>query len=307
MKFSRRLADVGLGRVFGVEGENGYTFFSATLDECWKFMQKNKHCHEVIPPTTPCHLYFDLDGGVAAVRDAVTWLKKHLLYIFNMKYGHTEIITLTSNSRKGSAHLIVKPHVFSNLSQCQLFVARLQMYLEQTGEFDEELWKTIDRGVYRPNKMMRMLGMTKRKESRPFIGKPFLKEFWIQTLIQPPTYKKVIDLGARSALCKGTPPKTFKRIEDWLRSKGEIMSVWSPPISNWLVSVSFRRYKCPYHGKVHKSNHNYVLVNLEKQKFQVRCQDPDCKGKWKLWKNLPPVLHSTRQEYYSEVLKSYNI
>jgi len=308
MKFSRRLADCDAkGKVFALEGKTGYSFINATPEECWLLMQRHKHVHECIRVNQPCHLFFDIDGTVKDVRDTVTWLKKHLLYICNTRYGHTDIVTLTANGRKGSAHLIVKPHVFSNTNQCQLFVSRLQVYLESTNEFDERLWSTIDLSVYRPNKLFRMLGMTKRGEERPFVGKPFEREHWISTLVQPLEYSEVIDLGAKKSTMKGTPPEAFSEVKRWLESKGEIMSVWSPPIANWTVCVSFRRFKCPYKGGYHASNHNYIVVNMLKQRYQIRCQDADCKGKWENWKRIPPGLFKARIKYREAMDKRYTI
>ena len=304
MKLHRRLKDAPGGRVFAVEKGRGYLFFQATLDQCWDYMQAHKHVHECI--RGPCRLYFDLDGDPDDVRDATTWLKRHLDFICTTRWGDTRVVTLTAHGQKGSAHIIVH-RTFLDNSQCKLFVERLKIYLDTIGEFNQRLWDTIDTSVYAPNKLFRMLGMSKVGQDRPFRGVPFTRKDWEDTLINRP-HDKPIDMGAKQTTSRGKPPRAFHRIQEWLQTQGEILSVWSPPIANWVVSASFRHFKCPYKGGFHKSNHNYVLVNIERQQFQVRCQDQACKKKgWKGWRNLPPGLHNTKHEYLNTVLKTYDI
>lgn len=308
MNFQARLADVGPGRVFACETRTGFKFGTATLEECWAEMQTNKHLHETIRPDAPCHLYFDLDGPREDVAGAVRYLREHVSYICETKYGPTEIVVLTSHGAKGSAHLIVRPHAFRDNQQCRVWVERLRYYLEQTDAFDERLWATIDESVYRRNKNFRMLGMTKRGEDRPFGGVPFSYKNWLKSLVQATTYTHLIDLGAKRGGNKGPVPAAFAPVREWFALRGHIISVWSPPLANWIVTVSFRRMKCPYHGAVHRSNHNYIVTNLRTQKFQVRCMDANCKGKWEnKWACLPPVLRHTRTEYLKKVNKTYTI
>ena len=269
-------------------------FIIGTNEDYWcQYLNRGiRYGYEVIRRNLPCHLYIDLDVNlekypsidVYHVKDMVcshieAGLKDHEI--------EERIVADSSNDKKGSLHILYKlkniiwidnSHVGAFMRCC------MEKRVKQIPE-DYETWKQfVDMGVYSRNRLFRMLGCTKKGQdrSKEVHDMPFTFENWRRCLVQPINLSDVEELGAREP--DGSEPRYKGKVgvfHDHNKELSNELVQYAQTISHvrgvnympryrvWCINLSTK--VCPFKGKTHTNNTNYLVVNKTKRTITRRC------------------------------------
>ena len=260
-----------------VEGEklwagqyrNGSSYFLTCSPEIFwrKYMVAEEKTYCEIIRSGPCHLFLDIDGGDTYA----IWsrLRKDLDLIFGGLSISVNYVVLTADKEgKNSMHIICRGNKWclSHPRDGLAILRRLRQFGEKflisTLPTD---WDYIDSKIYTKNRQFRMLGCSKANEIRPFLGLPLSYNHWLSSLVQP-----LVDLPIG---CEVRPVSDSTVIDDsiarkWLPSSVVPERIYHP-LYSWVWIVHHRG--CRFANRKHRKNHNYVVLDLEKQTMTWKC------------------------------------
>ncbi len=286
-------------------------FVNATDEEFWNayMVQGERNNYEKIRVDKECHLFLDIDKKKTTYPGVdIEKIWNNIKYVIecafenmlNIEKHRLNFIKLHSHSEnKQSMHIIVKVEntIFKNIIHAGLFVKSLIN--------DVEYPDVIDLGIYTKNRNFRMLGCTKAGEERYLLGeKPLSFEYWKETKIQPlywdgPSIQMVEEDNKDVSVYADMPEKvknifvnTICKDKKLFRLTGELNlnRVASFPDSLTYVCSTSNK-KCPFARRFHSKNVQYVVLNLLKCRYTLRCRSPKCRNK---------EMHFKMKDYLNE-------
>jgi hypothetical protein len=274
------------------ENKKTYKFVLATDSAFWgKYMCTQCTGCEVILEDSTCHLYVDIDvnlteaPGVTA-RDCWNKVEPVIRYLFSIQYPDVELryITMDSNNeRKSSMHVIIKlkGHVFKNNAHCGAFMNLVEAYIERDSSELKEPFKYFDMGVYTKNRLFRMMGCTKVGEKRPLCGGELTFESWMDSRVCAQA-SNIIEMNMSAKYASGharvatnAPPCVYQIADAIPHDIVRIVAM--PWCFKYACDTNSR--DCVFQNRVHKTNVNYVVIDLLDHSYTVRCRSRHCKGK----------------------------
>lgn len=301
---------------FAVNYENSKScfFVNATEKEFWDnyMVSGPRNNYEKIKLGKECHLFLDIDKyetqypGVDIEeiwKDVKDKIECVFINILNIERHRLHFIKLESHSKKKkSLHVIVKVDgtIFKNLIHCGIFVHNLKgevMYPD-----------VIDTSIYTKNRNFRMLGCSKAGQNRQLVGdKPFSYEYWLETLIQPLKWEgssiEMCDEEVEeSTICRDIPElvhnifvNVISKDKKLHKMTGELnldRIVSFPDSLTYVCNTKAR--KCPFVNRYHNKNVQFVVLNLLKNRYTLRCHSAKCK------ENKDNQIHFKLKDYLSE-------
>lgn len=274
---------------------------------------------EVIQVDKACHLYLDIDVDLKEtpgidVREC--WSKIQPIIVQHMHaYINRELtpesarpssdvsfnIMDSSSDTKGSLHIVVKvaDHLFKNAAHCGAYMRCLQKWIELNQPSLQGHFMFVDMGVYTRNRLFRMLGNTKVGQRRFLTnGKEFTFESWVDARVQPVNISLDMKMIEFEELDHSEPKYssssglgTAQMIVGWVPEcvKGNIMKFLCEEVApinrmvstpwNFKVICNTTSKECIFQHRTHKSNVNYIVIDLLNRSYHIKCHSAHCKHK----------------------------
>jgi hypothetical protein len=287
------------------EFEKTYKFVLASNIEFWERFMSERGCTgcEVIRENSNCHLYIDIDVNLCetpGIQARVCWesVEPVIRFICENRFpGKTiEYVLMDSNNhKKSSMHIVVKieGHIFKSGAHCGAFMRCLQHLIETDYQSLQGAFSFFDMGVYTKNRLFRMLGCTKIDENRPLTdGVALTYDRWMRSRICPLEHDlKVIEMlektgeepkytntrgGISSFSTSGIIPPCVHEAVKFLSTILPITRVVSIPwVFKFCCNTDVK--DCRFQQRRHKSNVQYLVLDLMTKTYVIRCRSHHCK------------------------------
>jgi P4 family phage/plasmid primase-like protien len=263
---------------------------------------ETKHFYEFIPKGSPVNLFFDIEiykskhpNEFENALDVINVLKNSIQNVFSNEHNFYFIILQSHSEIKKSFHIIVRiknkngEHIyFTSVEYLKIFIRRMneiKNYIRQ---------KIIDTSVYREG-LFRTYLCSKRDENRPLIKSELSDNFEDERLTfvtfcpEPIVFEKIeieretnvsssFDIGSHDeSITKEQKEIIFNFITKFYRHKKR--NVREIFIDNTIpcITVSLNELFCEFIEREHRSNHQYIIIDLTSSK--QKCHDTDCNNK----------------------------
>ena len=264
-----------------------------------------KHFYEFIPKGVPVNLFFDIEiyksKHPTEFNDSLSFIKKVKEIITNLisDYQIRFIILESHNNIKKSFHIVCRIHnqdrssniYFSNVEQIKLFIKSIPQFKGYIRQ------KIIDTSVYREG-LFRTIYSSKRDESRPLVLSqlsdtmtsetetcvtfcPVPMDFYVSENNQKDDYQTTNwgDNSLDNETSISPEQKevvanfVFKFYRHKKRSIRDIFLDRTIP----CITISLHEQFCEFIEREHRSNHQYIVIDLISSK--QKCHDTDCQNK----------------------------
>lgn len=288
-----------------------YRYVLATEEEMWQlYIEENyRTICEVIQVDKPCHLYLDIDVNLKetpGIDVRQCWSMIHPIIVEHMKaYSPNSDVTFnvmdSSSETKGSLHIVVhvSDHLFKSAAHCGAYMRCLEKWIELNKPTLQGHFMFVDLAVYTRNRLFRMLGNTKVGQSRYLTnGKEFTFDSWREARVQPvkistetkmiefqeldhsePKYSSSSGVGTSNIIVGWVPQCVKGTISSFLSNEvAPIARMVSTPW-NFKVVCNTTSKACIFQNRTHKSNVNYIVIDLLNRSYHIKCHSAHCKNK----------------------------
>ncbi|XP_007939079.1 DNA-directed primase/polymerase protein [Orycteropus afer afer] len=291
------------------EGDGQRIYLVTTYAQLWFYYKSRKnllHCYEIIPESSVCKLYFDLEfnklanpgaDGKKMVASLIEHVCKALQEVYSVNCSAEDVFNLDSSTdEKFSRHLIFQLHDVA---------------------FKDNIHVVFDVGVYTRNRNFRLyksskigkhvaLEVAEDNKFFPTQSKNISKEnqYFLSSLVSNVRFSDTL----RILTCDTSQDKQ-KHVEYFNHSNISVETIEGfqcspyPEIDRFVCSLvnkngiqgGIRRWNyffpeellvydiCKYRwceniGRAHKSNNIMILVDLKNEVWYQKCHDPVCKA-----------------------------
>lgn len=305
-------------KIFQNHGKSGRYYVADTLENYWsRYLNAGIRTGcELVEKEKPCHLFIDLDVDKQKypsidVQQIWVTLEKYIDFLLT-EYREIPLVDITkqlhfsSDVNKGSMHIIykIKGKIFQSSAHVGAFMRCVQQYVEEECVKDLIIFDNhfVDMGIYTQNRLFRMLGCTKYGQQRHLTNHAdFTFENWSENLVQPlvndaeiipiaepdnssPRYTSG---GAGYSGITGWVPRCVNPLLEYIsETHARVTRVHAFPMS-FTFACNLSTKKCPFKGGEHSSNVLYVVINLVKFSYRIRCHSSKCHSRAQPENNLP--------------------
>lgn len=276
-------------RVYAIETANRVRKYTIqTPEDTWKDIAKSpvSHYYEVL--SGPCNLYLDiewvtpdeckLEDQTSRVQDIIS----HVCSQLHSLYGENDVaITKASASGISAKGYKSSWHVHMDCKKvCWLNPAAVGQFVRTTcSDFDE-----VDKAPYAgTGQNWRCVGSSKITEpQRRFV--PVDRSTFLGCTVQQP-------VANRQVIYPDVPVSRAVACVPWVQRLAQHLEPDGVPqmCSESRCAVPFRKRQfCPHANRVHRSNHQYAVINLNTLMWKMACHA--CPDAISCWQVFPPEV-----------------
>ena len=287
-------SNVPYSRLFARERVGGgRTYVIMTPEEAWAetCSKAPAHLYEVL--TGPCHFYLDIEWTCAeqpadavehtTVNNIVAQAKSKVEQKLSCQVEEARVTAsgkLANGKYKCSWHV----HLFaSGVSWASAHAVGkfVRTYLSQ--------FPQVDMSPYSGQKQnWRCVGSAKATDPSRTL-KPVCKETFMKCLVQP-SHANIRLVGDEvsptcSTLLLSNTNEVVRTILHMFPNVRQEAVAWAVP-GRFLI-LPFLRQMCPIAGRVHRSNHQYAIVDVLAMRWRHKCHNATCASKVSQWQAMP--------------------
>lgn len=273
-------------RVYAIEfSKHQRKYVITSPDEVWDSIAKSKRSHFYEVLSEPCNLYLDIewysqaplspDNESQRVKTVVDHVCSQLHSLYDEQNPIVSKVSASGQSSKGYKS---SWHVHINCSKvCWLNSAAVGSFVRQTcSEFDE-----VDKSPYAgTGQNWRCVGSSKFTEpARRFL--PADRDTFLQCTVQHP-------VNGRQVIYPDVPVLQAIPCQSWVKVLADTLQAGNEPImvsADRCVVPFKKRQMCEHVNRVHRSNHQYAIINLRTLMWKMGCHA--CPHAISCWRVFP--------------------